>query len=93
MKISGQGPVNPFKIYNQQQQLKQKDGKSRPVGDTLELSPEAKKVQELVRQGAELPEVRVELIREIRSRLENQTYHVSPQQLAESILKSMQEEK
>lgn len=93
MKINGQGPVNPFKIYNQQQQLKQKGGKSRPSGDTLELSPEAQKVQELVRLGRELPEIRVELIREIKSRLENQTYHVSPQQLADSILRYMQEEK
>lgn len=93
MKINGQGPVNPFRIYNQQQQLKQKDGKYRPAGDTLELSPEAQKIRELARQGAELPEIRVELIQEIKSRLENKTYHVSPQQLAESILKFMQEEK
>lgn len=93
MKINGQGPVNPFKIYHQQQQLKQKGRKTPDKGDTLELSPKARQVRELVRQGAELPDVRVELVREIKSRLDNQVYHVSPQQLAESILRFIYEEK
>ncbi|HHY59751.1 MAG TPA: flagellar biosynthesis anti-sigma factor FlgM [Clostridia bacterium] len=93
MKISGQGPVNPFQIYNQQQQLKAKGKAGAPKRDILELSPEAQKVQELARQGLALPDIRQELVDKIKSQLEANVYHVSPRQLAESIWKHMKEQK
>lgn len=93
MKISSNGPVNPFQIYHQQQQLKAKGKGNEPKRDILELSPEAQRVQELTRQAMALPDIRPELVNEIKSQLEQKIYHVSPQQLAESIWKHMKEEK
>lgn len=93
MKISGKGPLNPFQIYNQQQQFKTRGKADAPKRDILELSPEAQKVQELTRQGMALPDIRQELVDKIKFQLDNQVYHVSPQQLAESMLKYMKEEK
>lgn len=93
MKITGRGPVNPFQIYHQQQQLKAKGKNGTSKGDILELSPEAQKVQELARQGMALPDIRQELVDRIKSQLEARVYHVSPRQLAESMWKHMREEK
>lgn len=87
MKISGQGTINPFQIYNKNQKLHLKTAEApQKDQDSLELSSEAQQVREFTRLAIELPEVRAGLIEELRTQISEQTYKVSPEQLAASLL-------
>ncbi|NLC37655.1 MAG: flagellar biosynthesis anti-sigma factor FlgM [Clostridia bacterium] len=93
MKITGQPPVNPFKIYQASQASQEKKEIRSYAGDKVELSAQAQKVRELARAVEELPEVREALIAEIKKQLADQTYRVAPEHLAQKILDALRAEK
>jgi flagellar biosynthesis anti-sigma factor FlgM len=93
MKITGQPPVNPFKIY-QASQIREEKKEIRPVtGDKVELSEQAQKVRELTRALGEMPEIREPLVTEIKKQLAEQTYRVAPEKLAQKMVDVLREEK
>lgn len=92
MKITGQGPLNPFKAYQKQQAPKAKSNQTAPKNDTVELSTEAQYVRELTRMVDELPEVRADLVAKIKDQIEQGIYQVIPEELADSLLEFMAQE-
>lgn len=88
MKINGNIPNNIGNLYkNQQKAAPQKKTSEMSVQkDKLEISSEAKQIQELVQKTKDLPEIREEKIQAIKDKIKNNTYHVSPEQLAAKML-------
>ncbi|MBI4715674.1 MAG: flagellar biosynthesis anti-sigma factor FlgM [Nitrospirae bacterium] len=94
MKINGRNPtrsVNDSRMGSVQGERKEKavqSAKSRSMeGDRVALSPE---VSDFVRIKAEVdasPEIREELVLALKSEVENGTYHVPADQVAEKIVR------
>lgn len=59
--------------------------------DSVQLSEQAVKINELIKAARELPEVREEKIARIKEEIANHTYHVSARQLAEKMLSAEKE--
>lgn len=97
MKINGNAPGNITKLYQSNQTQietsKKKDGVNaiEVEGDSVKLSDQAVKINELMQKTNELPEVREEKIARIKAELNNNTYHVSAQQLAAKMLSAEDE--
>lgn len=95
MKITRPGSMNPFEAYQKQQnQIKKAEPDARSINvareDTLELSANAKKIGEYTKKLADLPDIRESLVQEIKEQMRAGTYHISPEQLAESLLNIME---
>ncbi|SMB82838.1 anti-sigma-28 factor, FlgM family [Desulfonispora thiosulfatigenes DSM 11270] len=88
MKITGNIPKNIGNIYQKQQKAAptKKTAETDVKKDSLELSNEAKKISELVQKTKDFPEIREEKIKEIKEQIKNNTYQVSPEQLAAKML-------
>lgn len=95
MRINSNYPGNVGKIYQSiQTQAEQTDKKTTVKNveqDSLQLSEQAKKIHELIKETKDLPEIREEKIAKIKEAIANNTYSVSAQQLATKILSSGQE--
>ncbi|HWQ76897.1 MAG TPA: flagellar biosynthesis anti-sigma factor FlgM [Syntrophomonas sp.] len=95
MKINGNAPGNITKLYQsnqtQTETAKKKDGANAVEGDSVKLSDQAVKINELMQKTNELPEVREEKIARIKAELNHNTYHVSAQQLAAKMLSAEDE--
>jgi len=76
-RVSGNGP-------------RQAGGADAPAAqeDSLTLSPPARDVQRVRDHLATLPDVREERVADLRARIERGDYHVSDEDLADSILQS-----
>lgn len=99
LKITRQGSINPFEIYQRQQgQIKKAETSGFSATniskeDTLELSTDVKKIGEYTKKLTDLPEIRESLVREIKEQMQAGTYSIFPEQLAESLLAAMSKEK
>lgn len=62
---------------------------NRPVKDTADLSTSDDSVSVLESQTKELPDVRQERVAELRSSIENNSYFVSPEKIADSIYREI----
>lgn len=95
MRINSNVPGNVGKIYqtiqNQAEQTEKKPAIKNIEQDSLQLSEQAKKIHELIKETKDLPEIREEKIAKIKEALANNTYTVSAQQLATKMLSSGQE--
>lgn len=93
MRIEGQGPVEPGRVYRpeagEQRSVPARAGQAAAV-DEVTLSREARFRQELLTRLRSLPEVREELIADIRRRLAAGTYTVSDGELAEAIIREIE---
>jgi len=90
MKINGSLPSNIGKLYQAYQtkneQTTKKTGANTVEQDNLQLSEQAKKIHELIKETKDLPEIREEKITRIKEEIANNTYKVSAQQLADKML-------
>lgn len=90
MKINGHYPKNVSNIYQKQQQntvsKEKKTDKNIITKDSLQLSPQAQQINDLVKKVEELPEIRAEKIAEIKEKLANNTYQVPAAKLAAKML-------
>ncbi|MDK2986221.1 MAG: Anti-sigma-28 factor, FlgM [Clostridia bacterium] len=90
MKINGYYPKNVSNIYQKQQQntvsKEKKADKNIITKDSLQLSPQAQQISDLVKKVEELPEIRAEKIAEIKEKLANNTYQVPAAKLAAKML-------
>jgi negative regulator of flagellin synthesis FlgM len=96
MRIDSNFPGNVGKIYQTiQTQAEQAEKKPAAVKnveqDSLQLSEQAQKIHDLIKETKELPEVREEKIAKIKEAIANNTYHVTAKQLAAKMLSSGQE--
>lgn len=93
MKVDGSNGMNVTKIYNENMGKsvgeKEKTGKKY---DTIEISKEGLEVARLVAIAKELPDVRVPLVNEIKSRIQDGTYKVTSEQLAFKMMEAMKGE-
>lgn len=95
MRIDSNYPGNVGKIYQTIQTQAEQTGKKPAVKniepDSLQLSEQAKKIHELIKETKDLPDIREEKIAKIKESIANKTYSVSPQQLAAKMLTFGQE--
>ncbi len=98
MKINSNVPGNIAKIYQSYQatqtQADQTGKKSEAKAvdsDSVQLSEQAKKITELIKETKDLPEIREEKIARIKAEVANNTYQISTQQLAAKMLSSENE--
>lgn len=64
-------------------------GPGRPPRDRVDLSPAAATVQRLVAEARALPDVRHERVEALRQRIARGAYQVSPEQVAERMLRRL----
>ena len=94
MKVNGENPPIPFVAYRNQMlagQSRTKD-KSGPVAtgvsdDKVQLSTQAKEVQEAASALAKLPDVREEKVQQVKMAVERGTYRVVGHKVAMDMLK------
>ena len=65
----------------------QSSNKILPSGDSIELSPEAKVMQEAIRVLETLPDVREEKVAQIREQIAEGSYQVDGKKIAEKMIK------
>ncbi|MCP4578342.1 MAG: flagellar biosynthesis anti-sigma factor FlgM [Deltaproteobacteria bacterium] len=64
----------------------QSSNKILPSGDSVELSPEAKVMQEAIKVLETLPDVREEKVAQIRERIEEGSYQIDGKKIAEKMI-------
>ena len=92
MKINGSYPGNIGKLYQAYQTQTEKSNKKTevtvPEQDNLQLSEQAKKIHELIKETSDLPEIREEKIAKLKEQIKNNTYNISPAKVASKMLSS-----
>ncbi len=92
MRISSNVPGNVAKIYQTYQtqtgQTETISGTKFAEQDTVQLSDQAKAIHELIKSTKDLPDIREEKVAQIKDAITNNTYNVTPQQLAAKMLSS-----
>jgi len=95
MRINSNYPGNVGKIYQtiqtQAEQTEKKSTVKNIEQDSLQLSEQAKKIHDLIKETKDLPEIREEKIAKIKEAIANNTYKVTAQQLAAKMLTSENE--
>ncbi|MEG3069830.1 MAG: flagellar biosynthesis anti-sigma factor FlgM [Candidatus Syntrophopropionicum ammoniitolerans] len=92
MKINGMG-IDPIKIYAAQ--LKKVDAEAKnkteglPPGDKLDISHEAKCLQECKGLLAKAPPVREELVASLKQRIQEGSYRPDSEKIAAGIIEEM----
>ncbi|WP_172839037.1 flagellar biosynthesis anti-sigma factor FlgM [Thermanaeromonas toyohensis] len=90
MKIQGQGPINLTPLLNGYiRQVKTGEPGKQETLDRADISSAARFLRELLQRSAELPEVREAKVGELRARILSGTYHVSLDDLVDSILREL----
>jgi negative regulator of flagellin synthesis FlgM len=92
MKVSGNNNINVLKIYsdNQSKTAGRNDKPERKY-DTVEISKEGMEIAKYAEAYSGVPDMRIEKIEEIKSRIQNGSYKVSSEELAKKILESIDE--
>ena len=61
--------------------------KSELKSDVVELSPVAREISKLREMARSLPEERLEKVEQVRAMIENGTYKIEPEKIAEKMIK------
>lgn len=89
MKVNGTGGIDSIKAYSAQ--LKKAEVKHKaggPVrGDTLEISPEARKVQSYRGMLDEIPTVREDLVASLKQRIQDGSYRPDSEKIAAGMVR------
>jgi|GEM_PF-4850983 len=85
MRIHGQGTVNGAQIISAYMKTEKATSKKETLTDTIELSDEAKEIAELQKLAAGLPEVREDLVLQLKQKIAANSYHVPAEKLAGKI--------
>ncbi|MBO8167952.1 MAG: flagellar biosynthesis anti-sigma factor FlgM [Thermoanaerobacteraceae bacterium] len=92
MKIDKHLQTKLSAIYQNQQQVKRNQVAARKAdADRVEISRTAKELQRLVEKAKNLPDVRAEKVAELKKRIENGTYQVPVEKLADKMLREMKQ--
>lgn len=90
MKINSNTPGNIGKLYQSYQtrteQTEKKAGANSVGSDSLQLSEQAKKIHELIKDAKDLPEIREEKIARIKEEIANNTYNIPAHKVAAKML-------
>ena len=90
MKITSNPPINIGKLYQAHQTqsaaTSKKAGDNVSGNDNLHISEQARKIHELIKEAKDLPEIREEKIAKLKEQINNNTYNISPAQLAAKML-------
>ncbi len=90
MKINRPLNVNPGQLYqSQQKQAKESKAAKGSQGDKIEISNEAKKIKELVKKTSSLPDIRSNVVDDLKQRMDNGEYKVSSEDIAKSMLENI----
>jgi len=88
VKINGTGGIDPIKAYTAQ--LKKADTKDKAGGqargDSLEISPEAMKIQSYLVRLENVPGVRDDLVASLKNQIKEGTYSPDSKKIASGIL-------
>ena len=94
MRINSNAPGNIGKLYqtNQTQagQTEVKPAKAA-AHDSVQLSEQAQAIYKMIKETKDLPDIRQEKVAQIKDAITNNTYNVTPQQLAAKMLLSEKE--
>lgn len=85
MKIQGQGPLQGANLLSAYQKSGRSEVQKKIQADSLELSDRGKEIAQLQKQANALPEVREDLVSEIKQRIAAGTYDVPADKLAEKL--------
>lgn len=90
MKINGTGGIDPIKAYSTQlkkdnAEVKNKaDGQVR--GDTVEISTEARKIQNYKGILTEMPAVREDLVASLKQKIQDGSYRPDSEKIAAALI-------
>ena len=91
MKINGTGGIDPTKAYTAQLKKENTEVKNKADGqvhgDTLEISKEARKIQNYKGMLAEIPEVREDLVASLKQRIKDGSYQPDTEKIAAALVK------
>ena len=96
MEITPKNQTTAIDTYNTTQvQLKQKaendggkiSGQQGLKADTVFISDTAKRIQDAQSQLQSIPDVRADKVAELKSRIENGTYEIKPDQIADKMIR------
>lgn len=90
MKISNNPNINKaMKIYNRTKTRKVENAKSiEGPKDELQLSNKAKEYQVAIKAFKNLPEIREDLVNELKDKIRQGTYNVTGEEIADKIIES-----
>ncbi len=91
MRINDVGNLDAlFQVQNNEQrqgaQEQRQVEQSNSQRDRLEFSTDSRNVQSLVKNAGEAPEVRAERVDQIRNEIDNGTYNIRAERVAEAII-------
>ena len=92
MKISTKDPSVRDAYVKQISQQQKEDAASKPgvkpveKADTVKISEEARELQEAQKVLENMPDVQVEKVAEIKNKIENGTYEIKPDEIAEKMV-------
>jgi negative regulator of flagellin synthesis FlgM len=98
MKISNQNPVAQSKIQPEQIQQKDEAKVKQPQtsgpdkvskGEKVELSQKSKEIQKIKKLAEESPEIREKKVAELKQKIEQGTYNVKGEKVAQKILEDL----
>ena len=78
--------VNQVHEKNKVDPPNDKAGNAAAKTDTVVISDAAKRIQEIRSQLDEIPDVREEKVAQLRQQIENGTYEIKPDKIAEKII-------
>jgi negative regulator of flagellin synthesis FlgM len=93
MEITPKDSVNIEAYVNQVQDKEKNDEKAEEAAkqqqkaDTVELSDTAQKIQEAKKQLESIPDVREEKVARLKEQIENGTYEIDAEKIADKMLK------
>ncbi len=97
MKINNEGAQSSLNIYRQQSEQvaraneqdasKTQNVAPQPKGDSVKLSDDAKMMAQARGVASETPDVRAEKVAALREQVQNGTYKIDNERVAEGILK------
>ena len=96
MKIDGNGlpeskeisPITHMVIKTEGQDRASEVGRTKPA-DRVEISLKGKEIAELTSAINQLPDVRMDKVKEIKESIESGTYKIDPSRIAEKLLREL----
>lgn len=95
MKINGSDGYSPIQSLIQrvgsQQELRasQPQAQAQPVGEKVEISPQAREIQKLKEILEQMPEVREKRVEELKGLIQEGRYKVDLEKLSDRILEAL----
>lgn len=92
MKVNSNYPLNIYDVYKKQQQnssVNEKKSKENEIKDSVQISPQAKKIKELLKMVQELPDIREEKVAELKEKIVNGDYNVPVEKIAAKMLENI----